>query len=322
MKVGIIGAGKIAAKMADTLYQMEEAECYAIASRDLKKAEQFALKFHIPNAFGSYEELVKDPAVELIYIATPHSHHFEQAKMCLEHGKPVLCEKSFTANARQARELFALAKEKNVFITEALWTKYMPSRWLISDLLAQNEIGDVTMCTANLGYNNINVPRLIEPALAGGALLDVGIYPLGFISMFMGHDIESIHAICTLTDTGMDAQNSITLKYKDGRIAQAHSSVIATTEQCGIIYGRDGYIIAENINNVDLIKIYTRERELKKVVEVPEQINGFEYQVLSSMKAIREGKIECPELPHADILWMMEVMDEVRRQGGVVYPFD
>lgn len=177
MKVGIIGAGNIAGSMAATLNAMEEAVCYAIASRDLKKAEDFAEKYGIEKAYGSYEELVEDREVDIVYIATPHSHHYEHAKLCIEHGKHVLCEKAFTVNAAQAEELFKLAAEKKVLITEAIWTRYMPYRKVVNDLLAEDVIGEVCTLTANLCYPISQVERIIRPELAGGALLDGGIYP-------------------------------------------------------------------------------------------------------------------------------------------------
>lgn len=322
MKVGILGAGGIAECMAETLNGMEDAVCYAVGSRSLEKAEQFAKKFDIGKAYGSYEELVSDPEVELIYVATPHSHHFQHAKLCIEYGKPVLCEKAFTANANQAKELLALAEAKGVFITEAIWVRYLPSRKMLEDIIASGEIGEITSVTANLGYDIDHVERLQKPELAGGALLDVGIYPLTFISMVLGDDVKEIVSTCTKTATGVDEQNVVVLKYDDGKIATMHSGMLASTEQYGIIYGTRGYVIAENINNIDKIKVYTPERKLKRELKVPEQITGFEYQVRASMQAIRDGKLECEEMPHAETVFMMELMDRIRNDWGIRYPFE
>lgn len=203
--------------MAYTINHMEDAQCYAVASRDLERAKAFAEKFGIPKAYGSYEELAKDPDVELIYIAVPHSHHYMYMKMCLEHGKPVLCEKAFTANAAQAKEILELSKEKGVFVGEAIWTRYMPSRKIIDDAIAAGKIGEVNFVTANLGYNIQHVRRLTAPELAGGALLDVGIYPLSFIAMILGDEVASITSSCVKTETGVDAQNAVILTYKNGK---------------------------------------------------------------------------------------------------------
>ncbi len=322
MNIGILGAGNIARNMARTLNRMDDAVCFAVASRGKEKAEKFAEEFGIQKAYGSYEELVSDPDVELVYIATPHSHHFEHAKLCIAHGKPVLCEKAFTANAAQARELITYAEEKKVFITEAIWVRYLPSRRMLEEIIEGGEIGEITSVTANLGYDIKNVERLQKPELAGGALLDVGIYPLTFISMILGNDVREVISTCTKTVTGVDEQNVVILKYDNGVLATAHSGMLAGTEQYGIIYGTKGYIIAENINNISMIKVYTKDRKLVREMKVPEQITGFEYQVRASMKAIREGKLECEEMPHAETIVMMELMDRLRADWGVKYPFE
>lgn len=322
MKIGILGAGNIAQNMANTLNAMEDAQFYAVGSRSMEKAEKFAKEYGAEKAYGSYEDLVSDPEVELVYIATPHSHHFEHAKLCIEHGKPVLCEKAFMANAKQAKEIFELAKEKNVFITEAIWTRYLPSRKMIDDVIASGEIGEVTFVTANLGYDIKDVERMQNPELAGGSLLDVGIYPLTFISMVLGNEIKEVVSTCTKTATGMDEQNAIILKYDNGVMAMAHSGMLAGTEQYGIVYGTKGYLIAENLNNVTGIKVYTKERKLIRELSVPKQITGFEYQVRASMKAIREGRLECEEIPHEESVIMMELMDRLRADWGIRYPFE
>ena len=322
MKIGILGPGNIAEKMAYTINHMKDAQCYAVASRDLERAKAFAKKFDIPKAYGSYEELAKDPDVELIYIAVPHSHHYMYMKMCLEHGKPVLCEKAFTANAAQAKEILELSKEKGVFVGEAIWTRYMPSRKIIDDAIAAGKIGEVNLVTANLGYNIQHVRRLTDPELAGGALLDVGIYPLSFIAMILGDEVASVTSSCVKTETGVDAQNAIVLTYKNGKMAIAHSGMLGPTEQFGIVYGSKGYLVAENINNVDRVWIYDNERKLVEAIDMPEQITGFEDEVRASMAAIREGKIECEQMPHSEILRMMEQMDSLREAWGIRYPFE
>ena len=216
MKVGIIGAGAIAAKMAETLAGMKDAEGYAIASRSLDSARAFADRWGFPRAYGSYEEMLEDPDVDLVYVATPHSHHRDHALMCLHHGKPVLCEKAFTANAVQAEEVLGYARERGVFITEAIWTRYMPLSHRLNELLAEGVIGRPTMLTANLGYPLSHKERMYNPALAGGALLDLGVYALNFALMAFGTDIERVDSACVKTKTGVDAQESFTLTYRDG----------------------------------------------------------------------------------------------------------
>lgn len=322
MNIGILGAGNIAEKMAYTLSQMDDAKSYAVGARALERAEAFAGKYGIQHAYGSYAELVQDENIDLVYIATPHSHHYEHAMLCLEHGKPVLCEKAFMANAKQAKEVIGLAEEKGIFITEAIWIRYMPSRFIIGEVIASGAIGEVTSVTANLGYDIKTVPRLQKPELAGGALLDVGVYPINFVSMILGKEVEEVISACTKTVTGVDGQNAIIMKYKDGKLATLHSGMLAATEQYGIVYGTKGYLIAENINNVTKVNIYTPDRMLQREIRMPEQITGFEDQVRASMKAIKEGKLECEEMPHAESIRIMELMDNLRNSWGIQFPFE
>ena len=171
----VLAAGGIAAKMSKAVSELSEVKRYAVASRSLEKAETFAKEWGYEKAYGSYEEMLADPEVEFVYVASPHSHHNEHAKMCIEAGKHVLVEKAFTVNAKQAEELIALAKEKKVLLVEAMWTRFMPARQIIDDLLAEGTIGKIMSITANLGYDIKNKERLIKPELAGGALLDVGV---------------------------------------------------------------------------------------------------------------------------------------------------
>ena len=320
--VGIMGTGNIAAVMAETLNRMKGVKLYAVASREKVKADVFAGKHGVKKAYGSYEELVKDNKVELIYIATPHSEHYENARLCLENNKPVLCEKSFTANAAQAEELVKLAREKHVFITEAIWTRYMPMLKTIREVIGSGVIGDPKTLTANLGYVIDKVERILSPALAGGALLDVGVYPINFAMMIFGNDIEKVRSSCTYTDTGVDRQNTVTLQYGDGKYAVLNSSMESLSDRKGIIYGTKGFAIVENINNFESITVY--DASYKKAAEYkrPKQISGYEYEVEASIRAIRAGKIQCEEMPHEEILRVMKLMDSLRKEWGIVYPFE
>ncbi len=317
-----MGTGNIAAVMAETLNRMKGVKLYAVASREKVKADVFAGKHGVKKAYGSYEELVKDNKVELIYIATPHSEHYENARLCLENNKPVLCEKSFTANAAQAEELFKLAREKHVFITEAIWTRYMPMLKTIREVIGSGVIGDPKTLTANLGYVIDKVERILSPALAGGALLDVGVYPINFAMMIFGNDIEKVRSSCTYTDTGVDRQNTVTLQYGDGKYAVLNSSMESLSDRKGIIYGTKGFAIVENINNFESITVY--DASYKKAAEYkrPKQISGYEYEVEASIRAIRAGKIQCEEMPHEEILRVMKLMDSLRKEWGIVYPFE
>lgn len=322
LKMAILGAGGIASTMAGTISRMEQVECYAVGSRSLEKAQAFAQKFGFQKAYGSYEELVRDEEVELVYIATPHSEHYENARLCIRHKKPVLCEKAFTANAKQAKELLDYAKKEKVFITEAMWVRYLPMLQTIRAELADGAIGTPTMLTANLGYLISEVPRLQRPDLAGGALLDVGVYPINFARMIFGDRIVKISSACTYTDSGVDEQDSITLIYEDGKVAQLAASMLGLSDRRGTIYGTKGFMVIENINNFESLTVYDTGYRPVKTIERPEQISGYEYEVEACIRALSEGKLECEEMPHEETLRVMELMDGLREEWGVKFPFE
>ena len=312
MKIGILGAGRIAVTLAETMNKMPEVECYGVASRDLEKAKVFAKEHGFQHAFGSYEGMLADEEVELIYIATPHSHHYRHMKMCLDAGKHILCEKSFTVNEKQAEEIFRIAKEKKLLVTEAIWTRYMPSRKIINDLLDEKVVGDVRKMTANLNYPLLDKERIVKPELAGGALLDVGIYPLNFAYMHFGDKVDRIVSAAQMTEAGVDGENGMILLYEDGRMAVLNSGIHGKSDSEGVFYGTFGCMVVENINNPESIKIYNTDRILIREIEVPEQISGYEYEITETISCIKEGKLECPSMPHTETLKMMQVMDNLR----------
>ncbi len=321
-KIAIIGTGSIANTMAMTVKGMDNVHVYAVVSRSFEKARHFANKWSVPHAFDSINKMLDDENVNLVYIATPHSEHYEEARQCLLKGKPVLCEKAFTATAWQAEELLNISKEKQVFITEAIWTRYMPLSKTINEIIESGIIGKTAMLTANLGYPNYHMERLINPDLAGGALLDLGVYPINFASMILGDDIEEITSSCILTDTKVDAQNSITIKFAGGAMAILSSTIYAKTDRQGIISGEKGHIIVENINNPQKITVVDENYQVLSQYDRPHQITGYEYQVYASIEAIHNGWIESPYMPHAETLRIMKLMDGLRKTWGVRYPED
>lgn len=320
MKIGVLGTGAIVKSVTQTLAKMQQVECYAIASRTMERAQQAAKEYGYAKAYGSYEELVEDPQVELVYIGTPHSRHYEDMKLCIAHGKPVLCEKSFTMNSKQAEDIKAQANEAGVFVAEAIWTRYMPSRQMIQEMLDGGVIGKVSTLTANLSYVINHKERLMKPELAGGALLDVGVYGINFALMHFGTDIERIESSVQMTDTGVDGMESITLFYKDGRMAVLTHGLYARSDRKGIFYGDKGYMVVENINNPQRIEVYDMSDQLLQVVNVPEQISGYEYQFEECIALIDEGELESISMPLEDTVTVMKVMDAIRNQWGLKYP--
>jgi len=320
MNIGILGPGRMAATFARTLVQMEDVTRWAVASRTIERAKSFALEYGFEKSYGCYEDLLNDPNVELVYIATPHSHHFELMKACIEAGKAVLCEKAFTVNAAQAAEIRRLAREKGVFVTEAIWTRYMPSRQIINDVLHSGIIGNITGLTANLCYPVTYKERILKPELCGGALLDVGIYGLNFALMHFGKDIVKVDSSVRMTDTGVDAMETITLHFADGKMANITAAIDCRYDRKGIFYGENGFIIVENINNPQSISVFDTQDQLVAYYDVPEQVNGYEYQFSECVRAIQDGRFESWSMPLADSVYVMEFMDSLRKKWGVVYP--
>lgn len=320
MKFSILAPGGIARKMAEAVFGLESVQRYAVASRTYDKAKAFADEWGFEKAYGSYEEMLEDPEVELVYVATPHSHHYQYARMCLEHGKHVLVEKAFTVNAAQAEELIRLSEEKGLLLTEAIWTRYMPSRRMIDELVDSGVIGEVTSLTANLGYVLDHVERMQNPELAGGALLDLGVYPINFAMMVFHSKIKNVASSAVMSPKGIDWMNSITLTFEDGKMAVLHSNMLAQTDREGVINGSKGYIEIQNINNCEEIRVFNLDREITARYQVPDQINGYEYEVIACQKAIEDGRVECEEMPHSETLKVMKLMDEIRGQWGMKYP--
>ncbi len=320
LNFAILGPGSIARNMAATVRAMDSVAPYAVASREISRAREFAARYGFEKAYGSYREMIDDPAVDLVYIATPHAFHAEQMLQCLEGGKHVLCEKAFTKTADEAKKVLALAREKGLLAAEAIWPRYMPMAKTLRDFCASGKIGKIHGLACNLGYPVSHVERLREPALAGGGLLDVGVYTLHFASLVMGNAIKDVASAALLSDRGVDLQGSVALTYEDGRMASLFYTVLGHTDRTGALFGEKGYALVGNINNFEHLRVYDEAHNLVEEIERPAQITGFEYEVQSAVDAIRRGEVECPEAPHGDILHVMELMDRIRHDWGMWYP--
>ncbi|MCF0127772.1 MAG: Gfo/Idh/MocA family oxidoreductase, partial [Pseudobutyrivibrio sp.] len=323
INIAIIGAGHIAEKMSRTLKDLEDrVNLYAISSRDLKKAETFAKEWGFDKAFGSYEEMLMDDAIDLVYVATPHSHHFEHAMLCLKHNRPCLVEKPFTVNAVQAQKVISLARQKKVFVGEAIWTRFIPARHIIEEVIASGAIGEVQSMDADYLAPIAAKERMYNPDLAGGALLDLGIYPLTFASMFFGDDIIKMESSCEKYETGVDATDDITLVYRDGKKAHIRTSMVEGPSNQATIYGSIGSLHVEVINNFSEIVRFNENGQKVEEYEIPPQISGYEYEVLSAIEAIDNGRLESQEMPHELTLKMMKLMDKLRDDWNMEYPFE
>ena len=348
LKFAILGCGHIATKMAAAVKALEKrgmcVECYAVASRSLDKAKKFADEYGFARAYGSYEELAKDANVDLIYIATPHSEHYNNILLCLEHGRNLLVEKAFTANALMASEVLALAEEKGVFLCEAMWTRFLPAVQMVKDWILAGKIGKVESVEADFSMPLSHVERLHKPELAGGALLDLGIYSLTFADIFLadpeickeipasagmtsGGECVANHIVQTKTKcvkfhTGVDATDWIDLTYASGQTAHLKTSMVAPLKNEGVIYGTEGFIRVQNLNDMEEIQLFDVAGNLVESVKPPRIENCYEYEVLGCIDALAKGLRECPEMPHAKTMQMMTQMDSLRAQWGVSYPFE
>jgi len=318
---GVIGPGKIAQKFAQDVRVVDGSEIYAVAS--LSGAREFVKTFSIPVAYTSYEDLVNDPMVDGVYIATPHHLHFENARLCLAAGKPVLCEKPLTVNARQAEMLIELSKEKNVFLMEALWTRYLPIYQTLRRMLDQGVIGDIRAMQSTFGFiaNQDEKGRWLNPELAGGTLLDLGIYPIAVSQWIMQENPVSVQSQAVLSSTGVDVILAVNLQYSSGAISQFTSSFIHKAANQFAIYGSKGSIVIQEPfwggNAVVVEADGTRT-----TFHEPFRSQGFEYQIEEAVRCIREGLLESPSMTHADSLANMRLMDLIREQVGVIYPFE
>ena len=322
LRVGIIGTGWIAEKAAITLAGLTMCEAYAVGSRTQEKADEFARKWDVKKAYGSYAELMADPDVDLVYVGTPHSHHYDVTREALLAGKPCLVEKAFMANRREAKEIIDLAHEQKVFLAEAIWTRYQPVVNMVRELIHNGRIGTPRLLTATLGYSMGEKPRIMRADLCGGALLDLGVYALNFVRMFFPADIVSIDSQCVKSKTGMDLTNAITLVLADGMLCNLQSSAACVGDNIGVIAGTEGNLIIDNINNPQTITVNGPDRTYIETIRVPKQITGYEYQFVACRQALIDGLLEPLEMPHKETLYIMELMDGLRQKWGVRYPMD
>lgn len=322
IKWGIIGTGTIASTFATALNSMEDTRLVGVSSRNINRAKEFAKKFQIEKAYGSYEELVKDEEIDVIYIATPHSEHKENAELCIKNGKAVLCEKPFTINVPDSEYLIFLAKEHKVFIMEAMWTKFLPTTIKVKQWIKEGRIGKVRHFRASFGYRSPFDPnhRLYNPDLAGGALLDVGIYPITYVVHMMDRLPDEIISSAQLGETNIDEQNVIIMKYNDGVIADLSSSVAVETGYDAMIFGENGWIVIPKFWSAEKAHLYNSKNELVELFNNPHHENGYEYEAYEVNKCLREGKLESDKLPHKDTLDVMRIMDDIRAEWELIYP--
>lgn len=323
---GILAPGWIAHNFATALRSGTRQEIAAIGSRTLERATAFADEFGAANAYGSYEELVNDPDVDIVYVASPHSEHHRQTRLALEAGKPVLVEKAFTRNAAEARDLIELARSKNLFLLEAMWSRFLPHYDVIQQAVQGGLIGDVTTVFADHGQ--LLYPggpeRLANPDLAGGALLDLGVYPLSFAAFVLG-PFTSVTATGTLTDQGVDSQEAITVATASGALGVLHASMLARSSTTASICGTDGRLdVGGPFYAPTWVRLLSSDGEVLNQYDSVDDVlhGGLRYEAAEAARCLTAGNVESPTHPLAETLRVMEAMDAVRAQLGVHYPGD
>ncbi len=321
---GILGTGSISTKFAIGLQTVSDAELLAVGSRSQTAADTFADKFNIERRNSTYEALAQDPDIDVIYIGTPHSFHKENTLLCLTHGKAVLCEKPFAINATEAELMIQTAREKGVFLMEAMWTRYLPVMQRLRKLLADGVIGDVVQLTADFGFKNTFNPkhRLYDPALGGGALLDIGIYPVSMASMVLGTP-DRIQSIAYLGETGVDENAAILLAYdNNSALAVITTSMRVHSHRSAIINGTKGRItLPEPWWKTPRFTLEIHEGETTEI-EVPITGNGYNYQAVEVGRCLRAGLLESDIMPLDETLSVMQTLDKIRAQWGLKYPME
>jgi predicted dehydrogenase len=323
IKWGIMGTGRIAEIFTSELKNLPDAIVSAVGSRNKSKARGFAERFGIPHYFGSYDELVSGSDIDIVYIATPHSRHSENTQLALQANKHVLCEKPFSINHEEAQTMISLAKKKNRFLMDALWIRFTPLMQWVKQAIHDGLLGEPGIFSGSFGYNMEFDPesRVYKRELGGGALLDVGIYPLSTGIWLMGNPVETV-ALAKLGMTGIDERTGIVMKTRDNKISTIYTSVINRTPGEFTVMGDKGFI---NVHgpwwHLDKLTIHLNSGK-SDIISFPLEERGYIYMARHVMTCLREGKTESPVVPLSETVSIMTIMDTIRKQIGLKYPME
>jgi predicted dehydrogenase len=320
---GILGTGKISRAFATALRDTPGAVLAAVASRSIESAQAFGAEFGADATYGSYQELVDTPDVDLVYIGTPHPQHVGNALMALHAGKGVLCEKPFTMNLREAGQVVALARSKNLFLMEAMWTRFMPALAEVRRIVASGEIGTARQVVADFGFKADFGPehRVFNPALGGGALLDLGIYPLSIAAALLG-PVESVRAQAEMGPTGVDVQTAFTLTHRGGGISVCSCSLQSRTPGELTVSGERGHVRMNTMFHRARSITVVLDDGSSRTIDTPFAGNGYVHEAIEAQRCFGAGLIESPGMTHDETLALMGAMDEIRRQIGLTYAAD
>jgi dihydrodiol dehydrogenase / D-xylose 1-dehydrogenase (NADP) len=319
---GIIGTGNIAHKLASDMRYVLDGNLSAVASRSQHKADSFAKEFGISKAYEGYEKLAADSDIQAVYIATPHSDHYSSALMMLRNGKAVLCEKPLAVNAAQAGEMVRVARENNVLLLDALWSVFLPGMLKVKEWISEGLIGELKYITSEFGFTSELDPagRLYNPELAGGALLDIGIYSILLPYWIFGRKPESLQASSIMTSTGVDEQTGILMSFPGGMLAQSFSGINVPLRNESTIYGTRGSIHMPEYWKAH--KIYLRSDQGEEFFEDDRESWGYDFEVREINRLIGENKTESSVVTYEKSIELMEILDDVREKIGLRYPFE
>ncbi len=320
---GIIGCGLIAPKFFQGLETTGEGTVVAVASKSILRAKLLQKKLGVPKAYGSYAKMLDREKLDAVYIATSHNYHFENAKLCLEHGLPVLVEKAFTRNAAEAEELIALARTQNLFCMEAMWTRFNPATTKLRELIAEGAIGEIKRLKAEFcvkmppSIKTMPWNRMYSPRLAGGALLDIGVYTIAYAGMVFGCVPTRIGGSAKMAWTGVDKTSEYHLDFGQGLRADLAASFVEERPRFAVITGTHGIIRVPYFSRTDKLTIIRASRAPEIIKCGP---SGFEYEIREVHRCLREGLTESPSMPLDETLGIMRTMDTLRSQWGMKYP--
>jgi predicted dehydrogenase len=321
---GILGTGNIAKQFARGLSVLPDARLVAVGSRSREAADSFGQMFDVPKRHATYEALAADPEVDIVYVSTPHPMHAPNTILCLEAGKPVLCEKPFTVNTREAEEVVRVARAKKLFLMEAMWTRYIPIVAKVREWLRAGRIGEVRMVTADFGFKGDfdAEGRLFNPAYAGGALLDVGIYAVSFASMVFGAQPSRIASLAHMGSTGVDEQAGMVFGYDAGQLAVLYTAVRVNTPQEATVLGTEGSIRIHSPYWRGTTATIAWPEKGSETIEIPYPGNGYNFEAEEAGRCLREGRLESETMPLDETLAIVQTLDTIRAQWGLRYPMD
>ncbi len=323
LKWGMIGCGNIANSLAMAIGSLIDHQLIAVAARDLVRAKVFAEKYNVPLAYGSYTEMLENPDVDVVYISTLHHLHREHALLALKHGKHVLCEKPLGINPAETFDMIEMAKRTGLFFMEAMWTRFLPTMKVVRELVSSGKVGEVKSLSANFGYvaTTGDLGRHLNPELSGGALLDVGIYPLAFAQMVLGCDLNLLSSKMTMTPAGVDGTTSFVLSDNYGRVATLDCSVICKTNQSAEIVCDNATIqLPEFWHGTDVVVNFKDGTE--DCYHIDYEPNGYVYEVQHVKECMDNRLVQSEIMPHAHTLKLAEIMAKIRFKHGFYYPFE